>query len=448
MAQDFDEITTIARGSNSGLWDFAIKSVIVLGLLILMYTGFSGQVFSHPLSIAARHPHAMLIAYPALIWTALSLLLLCLRTVLWLRYRPFDLAGADDAPSLTVIIPAYNEGEMVARTIDSVAAARYPAGRLEIIAVDDGSTDDTYSHMERAAQRHPGLVTAIRFSKNRGKKAAMEAGFRKAAGEVAVTIDSDSVIEQGALLAVAGPFRDCSVGAVAGKVVVLNTSDGIIPRMLNVRFIIAFDFIRAAQSTYGTVVCCPGALSAYRTSAVRAALDAWMSQRFLGAECPHGEDRALTNYILAAGYDTVYQNTAVVRTVVPKSYGTLCKMFLRWDRSHVREEIRLIRILWQRPWKSSLMAAAESLISDIGYPIWYSGLGLLAYLSARHPDIALNTLQTIGLASFFYTLYYLRSERSWDFLYGIFYSYLAFFTLFWIFPYATLTMRSKSWLTR
>jgi len=354
----------------------------------------------------------------------------------------------ENAPSLTVIIPAYNEGAMVMQAIDSVVRARYPRERLEIFVIDDGSRDDTWTHIQRAAARHPELVTTQRFAQNRGKRAALEAGFRRARGSIVVTIDSDSVIERNALLAIAGPFRDPRVGAVAGKVAVYNREDGVIPRMLHVRFVLSFDMLRAAQSTYGTVYCCPGALSAYRLPVVREVLDPWLSQTFMGAPMTYGEDRALTNFILARGYDTVYQRTAVVHTVVPHTYARLCKMYLRWDRSYVREEIRFAGIVWKRPLKARLIALVDSTITNLRYPVSYLILAMLITLIVAHPLTLLRLLFAIGFMSTFYMLYYLRSERSWDVIYGVFYSYFSFFTLFWVFPYAVLTVRARSWLTR
>src|SRR5438132_545151 len=81
---------------------------------------------------------------------------------------------------------------------------------------------------------------------------ALAEGFRRATGEIIVTGDSDSVIERGALLTIAGPFRDRRVGAVAGKVAVHNRRAGLIPRMLHVRFILSFDYLRSAQSVFRT----------------------------------------------------------------------------------------------------------------------------------------------------------------------------------------------------
>ncbi len=429
-------------------WEWLIRFAIVAGLFTIFYGSISGRIFQ-PLIHAARMSHWwQFIVRPSLLWGSMGVLLLWFRTFLWFRYRPFLPADTTDAPSLTVIIPAYNEGHMVEKSIDSVAAASYPKDRLEIIVIDDGSVDDTWRYIQHAARRYPGLVTPVRFDKNKGKRAALEAGFRAASGEVVVTIDSDSVIEPDALLAIAGPFRNPSVGAVAGKVAVYNRREGMIPKMLHVRYILSFDFLRAVQSTYGTVYCCPGAFSAYRTKIVRQVLEEWMGQTFLGQACTYGEDRSMTNFILSSGYDTVYQRSAVVRTAVPLTYSKLSRMYLRWDRSYIREELRFARIVWKRPLMSRIIALMDTFITNLRYPVSYAILGLLVIMSINDPATILRLLFIIGLTSLLNILYFLRSERSLDCIYGVFYSYFSFFTLFWIFPFALLTVRSRSWLTR
>ncbi|MCG6538453.1 MAG: glycosyltransferase family 2 protein, partial [Syntrophales bacterium LBB04] len=220
------------------------------------------------------------------------------------------------------------------------------------------------------------------------------------------------------------------------------------PKMLHVRFILSFDFLRAIQSAYGTVYCCPGALAGYRTAVVRQVLDAWVDQTFLRSRCTYGEDRALTNYILERGFDTVYQRSAVVRTVVPRTYQKLCRMYLRWDRSYVREEIRFARIVWKRPFGACLIAFFDKVITNLRFPVAYTSLVLLVMHSVKDPTTIIRLVFAIGLVSSVNMLYYLHSERSWDFLYGIFYAFFSFFTLFWIFPYAAATVRSRAWMTR
>lgn len=429
--------------------DMLLRVMIVVFLAALIYLAIEGKIYKPLLKAAVNREWAEALLRPSVFWLAMGAIMLGFRTLLWFGYRPFVSATKEEAPMLTVIIPAYNEGEMVGKTIDSVADADYPRDRLEIFVVDDGSRDDTWTYIEAAARRHPKLVTAIRFPHNRGKRAALEVGFRKARGEIAVTIDSDSVIEPQTLLAMAGPFRNPGIGAVAGKVAAYNRYQGVIPHMLHVRFILSFDMLRAAQSTYGTVYCCPGALSAYRLSVVRNVLDRWSNQTFLGVPCTYGEDRALTNFVLLEGYDTVYQQTAVVHTLVPTTYVKLSKMFLRWERSYLREEYTFLRrVLWRRPWRSRWIAFLDATMTNLRYPVIYATLVMLAILVAQEPATLLRLLTVMGVMATFYMLYYLRSERSTSFVYGVLYAYFSFFTLFWIPLYAMLTLKARSWMTR
>jgi hyaluronan synthase len=299
-----------------------------------------------------------------------------------------------------------------------------------VVVVDDGSTDDTWIHIQRAAARYPGQILTRRLPVNCGKREALATGFRIARGEILVTLDSDSVIESGSLLAIAGPFRKARVGAVAGKVKVYNRRQGIIPRMLHVRYILSFDMLRASESGYGTVYCCPGALTGYRASVVQQVLKRWVEQTFLGTPCTVGEDRSLTNLILSCGY------------------SKLCRMLLRWDRSYVREELLFLGIVWKRPLASRIISLFDRLITNLRYPVHYACLVLLVIMMPYHPLALFRLIIVIGLVSALNSLYYLRSERSPDFFYAILYAYYSLFGLFWIFPFAVVTVRSRGWLTR
>lgn len=447
MACASDSVRSL-HGPFRDAWDALILVLIAAGLLLLLWLSVATPLMD-PLTNAMRSGRwGTVLVRPTVIWIAMGTLLLLVRTVMWIRYRPWASAEEADAPRLTVVIPAYNEGRMVEKSIESVAAARYPRERLEVVAIDDGSTDDTWKYIERAAARHPGLVTALRMPRNGGKRAALAAGCRAARGEILVTIDSDSVIEPQSLAAIAGPFRDPKIGAVAGKVAVYNRAGNMLARMLHVRFILSFDFLRSAQSTFRTVYCCPGALSAYRTAVFREVLERWERQRFLGVPCTYGEDRALTNLFFERGYDAVYQRTAVVHTVVPETYSKLCKMYLRWNRSYVREELRFARIVWKRPARQGFMAFVDTSVTNLRYPVAYVSIAFWLSQALNDPASLVRMLVAIGVVSTFYMLYYLKSERSWDFLYGILYGYFSFFALSWIFPYAVVTVRARGWLTR
>ena len=425
-----------------------VGSAIVLGLAAIFLALLNGGLFRLIRQAIEGGNWSASMLEPSVIWISIGLLMLVVRTGLWFGYRPFGAATHDSAPTMTVVIPAYNEGAMVEQSIESVAVARYPRDRLEVVVVDDGSTDDTWTYIQRAAARHAGLVTALKLEHNQGKRAALAAGFRAAHGAILVTIDSDSVIEADALLAMAGPFRDPRVGAVAGKVAAYNRDRGFISRMLHVRYVLSFDLQRSVQSAYRTVYCCPGALAGYRARVVREILEPWLAQRFLGVQCTYGEDRALTNAILERGFDTVYQGSAVVHTLVPNTYAGLCKMYLRWDRSYVREEIRFVRIVWKRPLAPMVFSVLERLIANLGFPVGWTAIAMLAVIAVSNPVVLVRGLLALGVVAAFSMLYYLYTERSMRFVHGILYAYFAFFTLWWIFPYAIMTVRSRSWMTR
>ena len=430
------------------LWDLPLKFLILVSLGTLIYANVHDQSFEPLWRLASRHGVSSLLLRPSILWFTMGSSLMVFRTLLWFTYRPHPMARMDNAPRMTVVIPAYNEGAMVAKTIDSLANANYPADRLEIIVVDDGSTDDTWWHIQRAAARHGERVQAIRLERNGGKREALAAGFRRGKGEVFVTIDSDSVVESNSLLALAGPFASERVGVVAGRVLVYNRDEGVIPRMLHVRFTLSFDFLRAYQSTFGTVYCSPGAMSAYRASAVKKVLEPGCISTSLASAPPIGEDRALTNDIMRLGYDSIYQRTAMVLTIVPHTYRKLCRMFLRWDRSYVREELRFIRIVWKRPPVARLIALLDTGITNLRFPVTVAAAVMLVAALLHDPLVLPRLLVAMGVMSAIYSLYYLRSERSLDVVYGVLFVYFSFFCLFWIFPWAVLTVRSRGWMTR
>jgi len=98
-------------------------------------------------------------------------------------------------------------------------------------------------------------------------------------------------------------------------------------------------------------------------------------------------------------------------------------MFLRWDRSYIREEFRFARIVWKRPLVSRVLALYESTITNLRFPVAYSAIALWAVNALHDPASIVRMLLAIMVVSTLYTLYYLRSERSWDFVFGILYGY-------------------------
>lgn len=374
---------------------------------------------------------------------------------LWLafnafRYKPVPGASDEDLPTVTVVVPAYNEGHLVQETLRSLATSDYPKDKLQLIAVDDGSKDDTWSYIEKAAKEFAGQIMTIRQMKNSGKRKALYEGFKQATGDVLITVDSDSIVDKDTLRNLVSPFvgdEDC--GAVAGNVRVLNRQ-AVIPRMLEVSFVFSFEFMRSAQSNLRTVFCTPGALAAYRRDLVMNVLEEWVNQTFLGREANIGEDRAITNLILRQGKSVLFQKNATVYTNIPEQYQGLCKMLIRWGRSNVRESLKMgtfictrfrdhhrtsARILWfvQSLWCASspiLFCMILCLIALFPLQFIIAGVGGGAMWSS--------------VSALFYANRHHSSEALWAYGYGVFH----LCALAWITPYALLTVQKSGWLTR
>lgn len=372
-------------------------------------------------------------------------------TILLVVYRPKQSVPDAELPTCVIIVPAYNEGELVAHTIRSLLANDYPADKLQIIAINDGSKDDTWQWMERAAAESNGRVETMNLRKNVGKREALFQGIVKAKGDIIVTVDSDSVVEKNTLRNLVSPFvGNPKIGGVAGNVRVLNTNEGMIPKMLDVRFLFSFEFVRSAQSVLGSVICTPGALSAYRKDVVMKVLDVWVNRLFMGLPVKTGEDRALTNLILAENYDIVYQSNSVVWTKVPTTYGGLTKMLIRWARSNVRENLYMAEFAFKRFGFKHVMGRQLNLVMQILWqvtPCFF--LPLTVYYMLAAPSTFLPTaIGVIMMWSSISALFYFSRTKStdalWSYVYGVFHS----FSLAWIAPYSIFTVRKSGWLTR
>lgn len=264
-------------------------------------------------------------------------------------------------PTVSIIIPAYNEGVSVLRTITACIEQDYPVDKLQIVCVDDGSTDDTWNYIQHAVNRFGDRVRAVTLGSNRGKRAAMAEGVRRTDSEILVFIDSDSEPVPGGLRRILQPFSRSDVGAVAGLTHARNADVNALTRMQATRYFVSFQLLKAAESVLGAVSCCSGCFSAYRRSAVEPLLDAWEHQRFLGAACTYGDDRALTNMVIRDGLRSEYHAGAVALTDVPIAYDSFFRQQLRWKKSWLRES----PILLSHIWRSRPMAFPVVLLSTL-----------------------------------------------------------------------------------
>ncbi|MDF2177881.1 glycosyltransferase [Aliiglaciecola sp. CAU 1673] len=390
---------------------------------------------------------------------SLSLLGFGMLLLLWqvsfaLRYKSFVLPAGAELPTLTVVIPAYNEGAQILDTVRSVMKSDYPKEKLQVICIDDGSKDDTWHWIQAAHQEFSDAVSIIKQPTNMGKRCALMAGFAKATGETIVTLDSDSEVLPNTLSEIVYPFMaDKRIGSVAGHVRVLNLNEGMIPKMLEVSFTSAFDFIRAGQSVYGGVFCTPGALSAYRTTALMPVLEEWSEQQFLGKPATIGEDRALTNLMLASGHRVVYQRNAVVLTKTPTTYHALRRMLTRWARSNVRESLVMFNFVF-KPFRTPGEGANWIRLFSVTQMLrmtLFEALKIalvMAVILHTHSALLGIALACVSAAVIPAVVYYLRHRKAFGFTWALPYTFFWMFTLAWIPLWGMLSAGKSGWLTR
>ena len=384
---------------------------------------------------------------PHLMYMVVILVYLPTRVILYTLYKPYKDRGY--RPMVSVVIPAFNEERFIQKSIRAVLRNNYPKDKLEIIVVNDGSRDRTKERIEEMVSRFPGRIKSIHFPKNRGKREAMAEGVRKAIGEIIVFIDSDTRINRDAITYLVAPFEDERVGGTTGKIKVHNYRTNFLTRMLGVRYVMSFDFYRATASVFGGITCLSGVMSAYRRSIIMDAMPEWLTQRFMGRRATFGDDRSLTNHTLKRGYRTVYSRGAVAHTLAPENLFKLFKMLVRWNKSFIRESIILYKyLLHLNVIKRRKMLFYDSTLTVL-MPIFMMFIIITIYFRiATDPKQLMTVLGSISTMAMVYMLFYIRSERSWQFVYGIVYAFFFMTVLIWLLPYSLVTVNRNHWGTR
>ncbi|MGH9456300.1 MAG: glycosyltransferase family 2 protein [Thermoanaerobaculia bacterium] len=305
----------------------ALGAIVVLGLLtylLFAYPAVVGPIFTTALVVT-------LIAF-------LVLLILRHFLLVWFSYLQqrelVDEQPEDIYPFVSIIIPAYNEGEVIESSIASLLELRYPY--YEIIAVDDGSTDDTYERMRRLEGNHYGVKVSVFRKENSGKADTLNYGMRRSRAPIIVSMDADSRLTPESLRYAIRHFRDPNVGAVAGNVKVVNRHN-VWTKLQALEYIEGLNIVRKAQGWFRSVNVIPGPIGIFRRSVLEG-VGGYDSDTF-------AEDFDLTVKILADGWRITYEPKAVAWTEAPEELTEIIKQRYRWSRGilqTLRKQRRLL----------------------------------------------------------------------------------------------------------
>ncbi len=242
---------------------------------------------------------------------------------------------SDQTPSVSIIIPAYNEEAVIVRSVASVLQSDY-ANMREILVVDDGSSDNTAAVAKTA---FAGNARVRVFTKpNAGKWSALNFGLERMVSEIAVMIDADTLLQPDAIRLLARHFGDPQVGAVAGNAKVGNRTN-IVTRLQAFEYVTSQNLERAGLATLDAISVVPGAIGAWRREAVNRA------GGYSGATL--AEDCDLTFCIHRAGYKIQHEMEAIGWTEAPDTWRGFMRQRFRWIYGTLQASYRHIDTIFQ-----------------------------------------------------------------------------------------------------
>jgi len=240
----------------------------------------------------------------------------------------FALRLRTEQPLVSVIIPAYNEERVIAKTLQSVLEQSYP--HLEIFVVDDGSTDQTGARVQALAAEEPRL-TLFRNEQRVGKFSGQNLALNFTRGDYVFILDADSTLAREAFFEALKKFADPLVGAVSCNLRVRNQGDSLITSLQDLEYLASISLGRISQAWAGTLSIVSGGFGAFRRA---------VFEEVGGYDVHTGEDTDLTLKIRQAGWKITFAPRSLCLTEVPRTLWGLIKQRFRWDNCLINITIR------------------------------------------------------------------------------------------------------------
>lgn len=236
-------------------------------------------------------------------------------------------------PSLSVLLPAFNEEDTIAKSIESILDQNYPQDKIQIIVVNDGSTDST----EEIAGEYEDDITLI-SQENQGKGAALNTGMEEADGDLVVVQDADSVIQPDAYHMMVGHFEDEDVGGVIAGIKPLETNT-MVKKLQEMEYLLGILY-RKLMSVIDTLYVTPGALSIYRRDLIED-LGRFDEQNLT-------EDLEIALRVRKHNYTVKMSAPAITRTEFPATLRELMHQRVRWYRGLFSNTMKYKEMMFDR----------------------------------------------------------------------------------------------------
>lgn len=241
-------------------------------------------------------------------------------------------------PSVSIVIPAYNEGKNIIKTLASLISLNYPKNKLEIIVVDDGSKDDTRGLAESFIAENKKYDIKLINKKNEGKGAALNDALKAAKGEFFVCLDADSIVTKDALLKIMPHFTEDNI-AVVLPLLKVEKPKNFWQKMQWLEYLVNM-FYKKLMSRLNCIHVSPGPFSVYRKKILRK----------VGGfdEDNLTEDLEITLRLQSRHYKIVQLLDAEVFTLAPRTFRDLYKQRNRWYKGSVINAFKYRRMMFNR----------------------------------------------------------------------------------------------------
>ena len=402
------------------------------------------------LDLLAASLHVLFLAYAVLVLTHLVLQVGCAglhaRRSRSAHEAALERTGARTAwPDVDVVVPVYNEHpDDLQRCCASLAAQDYP-GTLRVVLVDDGSPNRSavLPVLERFDARDGWTVLLAEV--NAGKRAAQHAALELCRAELVLTIDSDTQVAADAVSRLVEQFDDPRVGAATGSVRVSNAGSTLLTRLVDLRYWVAFHQERASHALFGAVLCCSGPLSMYRRRVLLSVWPRYVGQTFRGVPCTYGDDRHLTNLVLAEGWRTSFAPYATCATSAPPGLQGYLAQQLRWNKSYYRELLWTLAFL---PRLSRVMAVEVAVQAVLPFLLVLALMATVGRSLVEGPHVLVRYAVTVTAMALLHCAYALVRTRDPRFLLFVAYGFLHAGLLVPVRLRALLTLDDNAWGTR
>jgi N-acetylglucosaminyltransferase len=263
-----------------------------------------------------------------------------------LRGKKSDDTNRDYEPTVTIVVPMFNEGRSIYDTIRSFAKLKYPPHKLSVTIVDDCSTDDSYEWACKGA-RDFANVRVLKNPFNMGKRRGINHAVREATAEIVVSVDSDVIVYPTAIRELVARFTSPEIAAVGGRVHVSNPNENWLTKLQTIKYYFGQEHLKNLERGLEQVMCLSGCLTAYRRSVLMELEPILENRNILGVAIKYGEDRFLTHQIVKRGYKTRMTMDAMCFTKAPPTLKGYFNQQLRWKRSNIVDYLVGLTHAWR-----------------------------------------------------------------------------------------------------